>query len=151
LKAGLHSSPWADPKPGAHVARAAGTYMLGQIESGVYCPVAMTYGAVPTLRHAPAVAAEWLPRIFSREYDRRFRPARDKTSALVGMGMISDTFETSITWERFAEFHAGIMAIQALYDGHEMGHLVGDVPALLLVAGVLWYLSAQRQLRVASA
>jgi hypothetical protein len=47
--------------------------------------------------------------------------------------------------------HAGIMAIQALYDGHETGHLVGDVPALLLVAGVLWYLSAQRQLRVASA
>ena len=34
---------------------------------------------------------------------------------------------------------------------HEMGHLVGDVPALLLVAGVLWYLSAQRQLRLASA
>src|SRR5262245_7679789 len=31
--AGLHSSPWADPKPGAHVARAAGTYMLGQVES----------------------------------------------------------------------------------------------------------------------
>ena len=29
---------------GAHVARAAGTYMLAQIESGVYCPVAMTYG-----------------------------------------------------------------------------------------------------------
>ena len=54
LEAGLHSSPWADPKPGAHVARAAGTYMLGQIESGVYCPLAMTYGSVPTLRHAPA-------------------------------------------------------------------------------------------------
>ena len=49
LRAGLHSSPWADPKPGAHVARAAGTYMLNQIESGVYCPVAMTYGSVPTL------------------------------------------------------------------------------------------------------
>jgi putative acyl-CoA dehydrogenase len=87
LKAGLHSSPWADPKPGAHVARAAGTYMLGQIESGVYCPVAMTYGSVPTLRHAPAIASEWLPRIFSREYDRRFCPARLKSSALVGMGM----------------------------------------------------------------
>jgi len=25
LKCGLHSSPWANPKPGAHVARAAGT------------------------------------------------------------------------------------------------------------------------------
>lgn len=87
LEAGLHSSPWASPKPGAHVARAAGTYMLGQIESGVYCPLAMTYGSVPTLRHAPQIAAEWLPRIYSREYDRRFRQARLKTSALVGMGM----------------------------------------------------------------
>jgi putative acyl-CoA dehydrogenase len=87
LRAGLHSSPWADPRPGAHVARAAGTYMLNQIESGVYCPVAMTYGAVPTLRHAPAIAAQWLPRIYSRDYDRRFRPAQEKTSALVGMGM----------------------------------------------------------------
>jgi putative acyl-CoA dehydrogenase len=66
LKAGLHSSPWAQPKTGAHVARAAGTYMLGQIESGVYCPVAMTYGSVPTLRHAPDVAAEWLLRFFAR-------------------------------------------------------------------------------------
>ncbi len=37
--------------------------------------------------------------------------------------------------------HAGIMAAQALGDAHEHGHLVGDVPALLLVAVVLWYLS----------
>ena len=87
LRSGLHSSPWADPKPGAHVARAAGTYMLGQIESGVYCPVAMTYGSVPTLRNAPAIADEWLPRIFSRNYDRSFRPAKLKSAALVGMGM----------------------------------------------------------------
>jgi putative acyl-CoA dehydrogenase len=87
VRAGLHSSPWADPRPGAHVARAAGTYMLGQIESGVYCPLAMTYGSVPTVRHAPAIAAEWLPRIFSRDYDRSFRPARLKSAALVGMGM----------------------------------------------------------------
>src|SRR6476646_9230902 len=44
--------------------------------------------------------------------------------------------------------HAGIMAVQATHDGHEIGHLVGDVPALLLVAAVLWYLSPQKQLRV---
>jgi len=87
LKAGLHSSPWAAPKPGAHVARAAGTYMLNQVESGVYCPVAMTYGSVPAFQHAPGVAAEWLPKIFARDYDRRFRPAKEKTSALIGMGM----------------------------------------------------------------
>ena len=37
--------------------------------------------------------------------------------------------------------HAGIMAGQAISDGHETGHLVGDVPALLLVAAILWFLS----------
>jgi alkyldihydroxyacetonephosphate synthase len=29
--------------------------------------------------------------------------------AVVAMGMISETFETAITWDRFAEFHAGVM------------------------------------------
>ena len=47
--------------------------------------------------------------------------------------------------------HAGIMAVQAINDGHEIGHLVGDVPALVLVAAVLWYLSPERRLRVVSA
>jgi hypothetical protein len=41
--------------------------------------------------------------------------------------------------------HAGIMAAQSIYDGHEIGHLIGDVPALLLVAAVLWFLSSARQ------
>ncbi len=43
--------------------------------------------------------------------------------------------------------HAGIMAIQAMLDGQELGHLVGDVPALLLVAALLWYLSPRIELR----
>lgn len=30
--------------------------------------------------------------------------------ALIAMGMINETFETTITWDRFAEFHAGVMA-----------------------------------------
>jgi uncharacterized membrane protein (GlpM family) len=37
--------------------------------------------------------------------------------------------------------HAAIMAAQAIYDGHEFGHLAGDVPALVVVAVTLWYLS----------
>jgi hypothetical protein len=41
--------------------------------------------------------------------------------------------------------HAGIMAAQAIHDGRELGHLTGDVPALLLVAAVLWVLSPGRQ------
>jgi putative acyl-CoA dehydrogenase len=87
LKAGLHSSPWAKPQAGAHVARAAGTYMLTQIESGVYCPIAMTYASVPTLRQAPDIAARWLPKIFAAGYDKRFVPIGDKSGALIGMGM----------------------------------------------------------------
>ena len=47
--------------------------------------------------------------------------------------------------------HAGIMGLQAVHDGHERGHLVGDVPALLLIAAVLWYLSPKKQLRMVSA
>ena len=36
--------------------------------------------------------------------------------------------------------HAAIMAVQAIHDGHETGHLLGDVPALLIAAGALGYL-----------
>jgi hypothetical protein len=37
--------------------------------------------------------------------------------------------------------HAAIMCIQALGDRREGGHLIGDVPALVLVAVVLWVFS----------
>ena len=33
--------------------------------------------------------------------------------------------------------HAVIMAVQALTDSNERGHLLGDVPALLIIAAVL--------------
>jgi hypothetical protein len=41
--------------------------------------------------------------------------------------------------------HALIMAAQAAGDQNEHGHLVGDVPALLLVAAVLGYLAPRKQ------
>ena len=37
--------------------------------------------------------------------------------------------------------HAAIMAAQSIHDQRERGHLLGDVPALLVVAGVLWVLT----------
>jgi uncharacterized protein DUF6632 len=40
--------------------------------------------------------------------------------------------------------HAGIMAAQALANPEQMGHLWGDVPALLVVAGVLALLTPRR-------
>jgi hypothetical protein len=40
--------------------------------------------------------------------------------------------------------HGGIMAVQAIVDPAERGHLLGDVPALFLVAGVLGALTPRR-------
>ena len=36
--------------------------------------------------------------------------------------------------------HAVIMMVHAMGDARETGHLIGDVPALFLVAFVLWFL-----------
>lgn len=37
--------------------------------------------------------------------------------------------------------HSGIMLVQAIVDASERAHLLGDMPALLLVALVLWVLT----------
>ncbi len=41
--------------------------------------------------------------------------------------------------------HAGIMFVQAIVDETERANLIGDVPALFLVAIILWYLMPKRQ------
>ncbi len=48
----------------------------------------------------------------------------------------------SLIWFTIASniVHGGIMLVHALFDETEWANLVGDVPALFLVAGVLWYL-----------
>ena len=83
----LHALPWRDPRPGAHVARAALFMLLGQAESGHGCPISMTYSGVPALRAQPEIAAEWEPRLTSTQYDPRMIPAAQKTGALCGMAM----------------------------------------------------------------
>ncbi len=84
---GIHSAPWAEPKKGAHVARAASCMMQAEIEDGVQCPITMTYGSVPTIAKRSDLAAIWLPKIYSRQYDQRFLPITEKKGALIGMGM----------------------------------------------------------------
>jgi putative acyl-CoA dehydrogenase len=84
---GLHASPWREPRQGAHVARAAGFFVLAQAEAGHGCPVSMTYAALPVLRTTPALAAEWEPRLTSLQYDGRNKPAAHKQGALAGMAM----------------------------------------------------------------
>jgi len=84
---GLHSMPWREPQPGAHVARAAAFMCLSQAEAGTGCPISMTYSAIPALRAQPEIAAEWEPRLGSLDYDPRMVPSPEKTGALCGMAM----------------------------------------------------------------
>src|SRR5438128_2117223 len=84
---GLHAMPWRDPRPGAHVARAASFYVWSQVEAGHGCPISMTYAIVPALRSTPALATEWEPGLTSLRYDFGLRPTIQKTGLLAGMAM----------------------------------------------------------------
>jgi putative acyl-CoA dehydrogenase len=76
----IHGLPWRDPQPGAHVVRAGLFFVWSQVSSGVMCPVSMTYSAIPALREAPELAAEWEPRLTKPSYE---------DGALAGMAMSS--------------------------------------------------------------
>jgi putative acyl-CoA dehydrogenase len=85
LAAGAHTSAWAQPRPGANVARAAQFMLFAQVEPGHACPVSMAHAAVPTLAFAPDLAAQWVPRLLRRDYDPALHAG--KPSAMVGMAM----------------------------------------------------------------
>ncbi|SEQ20374.1 putative acyl-CoA dehydrogenase [Solimonas aquatica] len=85
---GVHAYAWRHAgKPGAHVARAALAFLHNQAEAGTACPLTMTHSAAAALQHAPALAAQWQPRIHSYEYDPRVLPAAQKRGCTMGMGM----------------------------------------------------------------
>ena len=79
VRRGIHSLPWRDGRPGAHVVRAVLFMLWGNANDGVMCPVSMTYAAIPALRDgAPELAAQWEPRLTLEDY---------KDGALAGMAM----------------------------------------------------------------
>jgi putative acyl-CoA dehydrogenase len=84
---GLHASPWQNPRPGAHVARAAALFVWGQTDAGHLCPMSMTYSVVPALRHAPELARRFEPLLAARDYDPGLRPPDGKAGLLAGMSM----------------------------------------------------------------
>lgn len=71
--------PWNHPRPGAHVAKAAASILFNQLEGGVMCPYAISYGVIPLLRLQPELAAVWEAGLRSTEYDGRQLPADRKT------------------------------------------------------------------------
>ncbi|MBD5635076.1 MAG: acyl-CoA dehydrogenase family protein, partial [Candidatus Eremiobacteraeota bacterium] len=84
---GIHASAWSEPRPGAHVARAAANATWSQVDAGHSCPMTMTHAVIPVLRTQPELARAWEPLVFSRTYDARLVPAAQKGSAIFGRGM----------------------------------------------------------------
>ncbi len=87
IEEGIHASPWTDPKPGAHVARAAKFYLQAQVEAGHGCPITMTFAAVPSLLTTPQLAEQWVPKITAPIYDPRNVPDAAKHGLTIGMAM----------------------------------------------------------------
>ena len=83
----VHNFAWHNEGNGGQVGQSVLTYMFSQPEGGVMCPMAMAYSVVAALRTSPEIAAEWMPRILSTQYDRRDMPVAEKTGAMVGMFM----------------------------------------------------------------
>lgn len=84
----MHSFAWNNAeRPGAHVARAGLMYLYGQADAGTCCPLTMTYASIPALRNSPELAAQWVPRLLSSDYDPRTLPAERKRGCTIGMGM----------------------------------------------------------------
>ncbi|WP_137293148.1 acyl-CoA dehydrogenase family protein [Nocardioides dongxiaopingii] len=83
---GLHAAAWADPRPGAHVARAA-KFLVWNVDAGHGCPISMTYAVVPALRAAPDLAATYEPLLTSTTYDPGLRAPAGKAGLVAGMSM----------------------------------------------------------------
>src|SRR6187200_1475433 len=129
---GLHCSTWEHllsgtrPKPGAHVARCAGSYMAAQMEAGHCCPITMTHAAVASLRHAPGIARDLVPKIVCRSYDSGIAPIGEKSAITLGMGMTERQGGTDV--------RANTTRAEPV-DGRGVGKAYG-------ITGHKWFLSA---------
>jgi len=83
---GLHAAPWADERPGSHVARAA-KFLVWNVDAGHGCPISMTYAVVPALRANPELAATYEPLLTSTSYDPGLRVPTTKSGLIAGMSM----------------------------------------------------------------
>ena len=83
---GLHGAPWADPRPGAHVARAA-KFLVWDVDAGHGCPISMTHAVVPALRAAPALADRFEPLLVNRVYAPGLQDPETKGGLVAGMSM----------------------------------------------------------------
>jgi putative acyl-CoA dehydrogenase len=86
IEHGVAGLSWHEPRTGAHVARAALSYLHYQAEPGSSCPLTITHAAGPVLRREPALR-EWADKAAAAHYDPRELPIADKAGITLGMGM----------------------------------------------------------------
>jgi putative acyl-CoA dehydrogenase len=87
VEAGIHATPWADGRAGAHVARAAKEFVWTATDPGHICPISMTYAVVPALRANADLAATYEPLLTSTSYDFGLRSPATKGGLIAGMSM----------------------------------------------------------------
>jgi len=121
IEQGLHASPWSEPKPGAHVARAAKSYMQGQVEAGHGCPITMTFASVPALRLQSDLARVWLPKIMARVYDPRNLPVEQKQGITIGMAMTEKQGGSDVRSNSTRAYPVGVAGPGQAYElvGHK--------------------------------
>ena len=121
IEHGLHASPWTAPGPGAHVARAAKSFLHAQVEAGHGCPITMTFAAVPTLRLQPELAKLWEPKITARVYDPRNVPMEQKQGITIGMAMTEKQGGSDVRSNSTRAFPVGMSGPGQAYElvGHK--------------------------------
>jgi putative acyl-CoA dehydrogenase len=118
-----HSFAWTHRgQNGAHVARAALSYMWNQGENGICCPMGMTFASIAALQHDKELYQEWAPQILKATYDDRPIYAKKKKGVTVGMAMTEkqggSDLRATMTTARLASNRRGAGA-DYLLTGHK--------------------------------
>lgn len=104
----------------------------------------MIFGLYPMMKYWPS-GWQWVPNQY--EYEQMIMGIYATLGVFLLMAVKNPTKHLSLIW--FTAWsslvHAIIMFIQAIYDHNELGHLLGDVPALFLVAIVLGYFTPREK------
>ena len=118
---GIHSSHWQAPRAGAHVARAAKSYLMAQVEAGHGCPITMTSAAIPTLKRQPNLYAQWSDKIMHHGYDARNISHELKESVTIGMAMTEKQGGSDVQANSTRAQPVGVRGAGQLYElvGHK--------------------------------
>lgn len=121
IEEGIHSSHWTNPGPGAHVARAAKSYMMNQVEAGHCCPITMTSAAIPTLKRQSDVFKAWAPKVMHTQYDFRNISHEEKSGVTIGMAMTEKQGGSDVRQNSTRAYPVGAEGSGQIYElvGHK--------------------------------